>query len=275
MFLTGAGGGIGRLMATRLGHMGCKLSLSDINAAAIEETKQLLVNAGIPEGNIMVSQCDVSKKQSISETAAKARAAFGPVTILINNAGIVSGKTTLELSDAMISRTMDVNTVSHLYTIKEFLPEMIANKKGHIVSIASMAGLAGIPGLVDYCASKSGAVSIDEALRLELKKNGHYGYIKTTCICPYFIDTGMFEGVSSVFPMYLLTPEEVVERIINAIQQEEAAVTIPWRGNIAYLARLLPTSTYDKLGQVLGVSSSMDDFKGKGDIASRIPGLKK
>ena len=196
----------------------------------------------------MVSQCDVSKSQSISETAAKAREAFGAVTLLINNAGIVSGKTTLELTNSMISRTMDVNTVSHLYTIKEFLPEMIAKKKGHIVSIASMAGLAGLPGLADYCASKSGAVSIDEALRLELKKNGHYGYIKTTCICPYFIDTGMFDGVQSVFPMYLLKPEEVVERIINAIQQEEAQVTIPWRGNIAYLTRLLPTSCYDKLG---------------------------
>ena len=69
---------------------------------------------------------------------------------------------------------MDVNTISHLYTIKEFLPEMIANKKGHIVSIASMAGLWGSPALTDYSASKFGAVAIDEALRLELKKNGHY-----------------------------------------------------------------------------------------------------
>jgi len=56
---------------------------------------------------------------------------------------------------------MDVNTVSHLYTIKEFLPEMIAKKRGHIVSIASMAGLLSLPGLSDYCASKFGAVAID------------------------------------------------------------------------------------------------------------------
>lgn len=143
---------------------------------------------------------------------------FGAVTLLINNAGIVSGKTTLELTDSMIQRTMDVNTVSHLYTIKEFLPEMIAKKRGHIVSIASMAGLVSLPGLSDYCASKFGAVAIDEALRMELKKNGHYGYIKTTCICPYFISTGMFNGAKSAFPMYILTPEEVVTRIIYAIQ---------------------------------------------------------
>lgn len=165
---------------------------------------------------------DVSKRASIAECAQSAKATFGPVTILINNAGIVSGKTTLELTDAMIERTMHVNTISHLHTIREFLPDMIANKKGHIVSIASMAGLAGLAGLSDYCASKWGAIAIDESVRLELKKNGHYRYIKTTCICPYFIDTGMFEGAKKAFPMYILSPEETVTRIINAIRQEEA-----------------------------------------------------
>ena len=118
----------------------------------------------------------------------------------------------------MIERTLHVNTISHLHTIRDILPDMIANKKGHIVSIASMAGHAGIPALPDYCASKSGAVAIDESLRLELKKNGHYGYIKTTCICPYFINTGMFDGARSAFPMYILSPEETVKRIINGIR---------------------------------------------------------
>ena len=94
---------------------------------------------------------------------------------------------------------------------------MIKHKRGHIVSIASMAGHVGLPGLSDYCGSKSGAVAIDEAVRLELKKTGDYKYVKTTCICPYFIDTGMFEGAKKAFPMYILTPEETVKRIIDAI----------------------------------------------------------
>ena len=194
VFLTGAGSGIGRLMAIKLGQQGCKLSLSDINMAGIEETKSILLKNGVPIENICIFICDVSLKQSITDAASIARAAFGTVTMLINNAGIVSGKTTLELTEPMVKKTFDVNTISHLWTIKEFLPEMIAKKKGHIVSIASMAGLVSMPMLGDYCASKFGAVAIDEAVRLELKKNGHYGYIKTTCICPYFINTGMFDG---------------------------------------------------------------------------------
>lgn len=255
VFLTGAGSGIGRLMAIKLGLMGAKLSLSDINFSGVEETKQHMIKAGVPAENICIFQCDVSKREAITEAGAKARQAFGAVTLLINNAGIVSGKQTLELTEPMIKRTFDVNTISHLYTIKEFLPEMIEKKRGHIVSIASMAGMVSQSGLSDYSASKFGAVAIDEALRMELKKSGHYAYIKTTCICPYFIDTGMFAGAKTAFPMYILSPEEVVTRVINAIQQEESFVCIPWRGNIVLLMRLLPTSLVDSLGSLLGVTS--------------------
>ena len=173
----------------------------------------------------------------------------------------------------MIERTMHVNTISHLHTIREFLPGMISGKRGHIVTIASMAGLSTQPGLSDYNASKWGAVAIDEAVRLELNQNGHSSYVKTTCICPYFISTGMFEGAKNAFPMYMLTPIEVVTRIIGAIQQEEAMVIVPWRGQIVLWAKLLPTSFSDKLGKAIGVQSLMSDFKGKGDMDKRIPGL--
>lgn len=273
VFLTGAGSGIGRLMAKRLGKMGSKLSISDINLPGVEETKNILVKEGVPAANIHVMHLDVTKRASISEAAQSAKATFGTVTMLINNAGIVSGKSTLELTDAMIERTMAVNTTSHLHTIREFLPDMIANKKGHIVSIASMAGLAGIPALPDYCASKWGAIAIDESIRTELKKQGHYGYIKTTCICPYFINTGMFEGAKKAFPMYILDQDEVTDRIINAIRQEEASVVVPYRGNIVFLVKLLPTSVVDKISSILGISAAMDDFKGRGAMTNRIPGL--
>mgnify|MGYP002633006807 CR=1 FL=1 len=149
---------------------------------------------GISAAQINIFHCDVSTKASITKGAIAARAVHGPVSMLINNAGIVSGKTTTELSDEMIEKTMQVNTISHLHTIREFLPEFISNKRGHIVTIASMAGMAGVPGLSDYCASKSGAVSIDETVRLELQAKKLNGFIKTTCICPYLIDTGMFDG---------------------------------------------------------------------------------
>ena len=117
----------------------------------------------------------------------------------------------------MIERTFAVNTLSHFYTVKEFLPAMIEKKRGHIVNIVSMAAFCGIPYLSDYTASKAGAFMANESLRLELDKDGHSGYIKTTCICPYFINTGMFDGAQSAFPFKILQPKPVVDRIMAAV----------------------------------------------------------
>lgn len=81
-------------------------------------------------------------------------------------------------------------------TLKAFLPDMMANNYGHIVTVASMAGHVGCPQLVDYVSSKHAAVGTHRALAAELFVNGKTG-IKTTCICPFFINTGMFAGVTT------------------------------------------------------------------------------
>ena len=135
----------------------------------------------------------------------------------MNNAGVVSAKTCLELSDQMIERTFAVNTYAHFYTIKEFLPGMIEKKRGHLVNVASTAAFAGVPLMSDYTASKAAAFMLDESIRHEMNKAGHSSYIKTTCICPYIIDTGMFEGMAKTFPLQVLDPEAVVDRIIAGV----------------------------------------------------------
>jgi len=80
-----------------------------------------------------------------------------------------------------------------LQTLKSFLPAMLARNSGHVVNIASIAGWMGVCGLLDYCASKYAAVGLDESLRMELAAMGKTG-VRTTVVCPYFINTGMFEG---------------------------------------------------------------------------------
>mmetsp|Transcript_53528 Transcript_53528/g.81215 ORF Transcript_53528/g.81215 Transcript_53528/m.81215 type:complete len:96 (-) Transcript_53528:154-441(-) len=94
---------------------------------------------------------------------------------------------------------------------------MLKKNKGHIVTIASIAGHAGVQGLADYCASKFGAVGFDESLRHELRFQK--SKVKTTCINPYYINTGMFDGVKSKFPIILpiLGESYTSQRIINAI----------------------------------------------------------
>jgi all-trans-retinol dehydrogenase (NAD+) len=208
---------------------------------------------------------------SIKEGAETARAAFGDVTILINNAGVVTGKNTLDLTEAEIDRTMQVNCISHLHTIREFLPGMKSQKRGHIVTIASMVGLVAAPAVSDYCASKFGAVGLDETMRFELRNQGLHSFIKTTCIMPYIIDTGMFDGATTAFPFYRLQPDEVAKRVVDAIGQEEATVVIPWRGNVAYITHLFPIEMNDFTSNLLGANDAMDTFTGRKD--KRMPGL--
>jgi all-trans-retinol dehydrogenase (NAD+) len=93
---------------------------------------------------------------------------------------------------------MEVNTIGIMHAVREFCPAMLRKNKGHVVTISSMSGYVSPPGLSEYSGSKAAATAIDESLRLEFKKLGKN--VKTTCICPYFINTGMFEGAKSTFP---------------------------------------------------------------------------
>ena len=91
---------------------------------------------------------------------------FGkPCSLLINNAGIVGGKPLMEEPDAKIRLTFNVNALAHFWTVKAFLPAMLEQDFGHVVTIASAAGMCGVPNLTDYCASKWAAMGFDEALR--------------------------------------------------------------------------------------------------------------
>lgn len=161
-----------------------------------------------------------------------------------------------------MKKTLEVNTLAHLYTIREFLPDMIKLNKGHVVTISSMAGTMALPGIADYSASKFGAFAIDEALRLEMKKNKKN--IKTTCICPYYINTGMFEGVKNSWHTPILDQKWVVWRILTAVRQEEPVVLMPWSGNLTFIFRgILPTWLGDGISSLLGYTTSMDSFKGR------------
>lgn len=126
---------------------------------------------------------------------------------------------------------------SDLQTVQAFLPWMLENNYGYIVSIASVMAFGGAVGLTDYCASKAAAVSFAETLRLELKAANKNG-ITVTCVCPYHMSTGMFAGVKTMLPFLLRTlkPEEVAERTLHGVADRQFLVVIP---RIFYLLLLL------------------------------------
>jgi len=260
ILITGAASGIGRSLAEALAAEGARMILWDCNGSALESVEKALNERGLSVAGYL---CDVSSSASVRETAKRVIAEHGPIDVLINNAGVVSGRPLLNLSDEQIKRTFEVNALAPIWTTRAFLPTMIARGRGHIVTIASAAGLIGVPKLTDYAASKFAAVGFDDALRAELRHQGHRE-IRTTVVCPYFIATGMFEGATAATPLLpMLTPDYVTRRIIRAIRRGRRRLLLPRSVGLVFLARLFPTPVLDWFARTLGVSRSMDGFRGR------------
>lgn len=256
ILITGAASGLGRLMALEMGAFGGNMVLLDIDHDGLQAVKNEMVGKNI---SVTTYVCDLSDRQQIYETTSQ----IDRVDILINNAGIVTGKYLLDTPDAMIEKTFQVNTLAHFWLVKSFLPGMLERNSGHIVSIASAGGLAASPKLTDYSSSKFAAIGFDESLRLELRKKG--SLVKTTIVCPFYVNTGMFSGVKTRFNFLLpiLKEEYVVKRIVKAIAKGKRRLIMPRFIYTIFPLRLLPVAMQDSILDFLGINKSMDDFLGR------------
>lgn len=260
--VTGGASGIGRLVALRLAALGGRVTVWDLRPDALAAVVAELEKAGREPARGFT--CDVSRREEVYRVAAETAAAAGPVDILVNNAGVVSGRPLLEIPDEQIERTFAVNTLALFWTTKAFLPAMIERGRGHLVTIASASSLIGVARLSDYAASKWAAMGFDESLRAELRKTAPA--LRTTVVCPYYIDTGMFRGVRTRFPRLLpiLREDDVAERIVRAIQRDQRRVILPPIVRLLPLLRMLPVGAFDRIATFLGVNASMDEFVGRG-----------
>jgi all-trans-retinol dehydrogenase (NAD+) len=252
ILVTGGAQGIGRGLVLRCADMGATISVLDVDEGGARDHA-----AG--------HACAVGDRGLVAAVAERVLADAGPVDVLVNNAGVVSGRELLDLSDEQIERTFGVNTLALFWTTRAFLPGMLARGSGHVVTVASAAGLIGTPRQTDYAASKHAAVGFAEALRMELGATAPG--VKTTLVCPYYIDTGMFAGVTTRFSALLpiLQPDEVVERILDAVQRDRELLVLPPVVRVVAPARLLPVWAFDLTARVLGLTKSMDEFRGHGD----------
>lgn len=130
IYLTGAGSGLGRGMTLKFAARGANLTISDINEEGLNETKQMVKALTGRDNNIFTIKLDVSNRIAIKDSAEAARAKFGNVNILINNAGIVQGKEIMELDEKMAHLSFVVNLECHLWLIREFLPAMVEKNEG-------------------------------------------------------------------------------------------------------------------------------------------------
>lgn len=256
VLITGGASGIGKIMGRIALEKGAELIIWDINQSAIDAVMQEFSALG----KIHSFKVDVSNPEEIVAAAENVRSNIGNVDVLINNAGIVVGKYFDEHSYSDIKRTMDINAIAPMLIAKEFLPGMKEQNSGHICNIASSAGLISNPKMSVYASSKWAAVGWSDSLRLEMNQQNLN--IGVTTVTPYYINTGMFDGVKSIIP--ILKPEKTAQKIIRGIERNRIFVSMPWNVQFVRFGQgIMPVRVFDWLiGGVFGIYKTMEHFQG-------------
>ena len=251
VLITGGTRGIGRLLAAGAVERGAEVTVWARNNELGAQVADELGVRFIP--------VDVSDAGAVAEAARET----GPIDVLVNNAGVIAGKSFVDLTEDDIRRTYEINALAPYWTTRAFLPGMIERNRGLVVNLASAAGLIGTTRMSDYSATKHAMVGFTEALRAELR--AQRSAVRTLVVCPFYISTGMFDGVQTRFPWLLpiLKPEGVATRTLDAIERGAAKLVLPWSVNLLPVARVLPVPVFDGVVDLLGVNHTMDRFTGR------------
>ncbi|GAB1600137.1 epidermal retinol dehydrogenase 2-like isoform X1 [Argonauta hians] len=261
VLVTGSANGIGRALALSFAQRGSILVLWDIDETGNEDTAEMVRKVG---AKAYPYYCDLSQRKDIYRISRKVQKEVGDVTILVNNAGVVIGKSFLECPDEEIENSFQVNTLAYFWTIKAFLPKMMEKNHGHIVNMSSSLGLTGINKLTDYCSTKFAVVGFNEVLTYELKHDKCDG-VKTTLICPQCVKTRMFEGCKLRFPSVcpFLELDYVVDKSMKAILTNQYMLCLPRLVYFqAVFKAMLPTEAWIAACKFLGTMTFMDSYIG-------------
>ncbi|GFZ42843.1 hypothetical protein JCM24511_00561 [Saitozyma sp. JCM 24511] len=277
VLITGGGSGIGALLAETLAMRNVSVVVLTKDPPKYETQNE----------NIYTYTCDVSDYAQVQAAASKIREEVGDPTIIVNNAGVVKGKLLLDLTEDDVKDTFGANTLAHFWTLKTFLPAMLARGSGHVVTMSSVLGVVGCAQMTDYCASKAALVNLHQSLRFELDNRYHTPGIRTTLLLPSFTRTSLFSlaalpgsrpGLLGAIWSFLapeLQPHVVVKAVIDALDAGESRVCrLPWYTHAArgmgVGVGVVPKWMADLLQRLAGADHAMSAYGPKPDAGERL-----
>lgn len=236
--VTGGSRGIGAAIARRLAADGCNVVIAyrgegDKASAVAEECRALGVEA-------ITVQADISREEDCRQLAQAARAAFGPIGILVNNAGLTRDGLAMRMSLQHFSEVLDANLTGTFLMCRAVLPDMVKARQGRIINLASVAGIYGNAGQVNYAASKAGVIGLTRSLAKEVASR----QITVNAVAPGFIETDMTRVLNG----------QVRENVLKAIGLGRFGQPEDIAGVVSFLAS--PAAAYIT-GQVLEVSGGL------------------
>ena len=238
--ITGSTRGIGKAIAIKYASLGCNIVINyrsekdEVNARELsDEIGKLGVDTLIVKANIG----DFEEAKNLVE---KAKEKFGKVDILVNNAGITKDNLILRMNESDFDDVINVNLKGSFNCLKAVTPIMLKQKRGKIINMASVVGVIGNPGQVNYCASKAGVIGMTKSLAKELGGKN----INVNAIAPGFIDTDMTRVLS----------EDQKKNILSQVPLKRLGLV----SDIANVAAFLASEDSDYItGQVIHVDGGM------------------
>ncbi len=246
--ITGAASGIGLATARAFFQRGARVHLADINPGVHQA-------AGNIHGSVSSHEVDVTYFESVTRLAESILSTENRVDILMNSAGICRPKPAAELTMDDWRAHLDINLMGVIHGIQAFMPTMIEHNSGHIINMASMAGLLPVPTVAPYCASKFAVVGLSESMAADLAPYG----IKVTVICPGAVDTPLLSRaaqdlsqepgsmVPRLFERLSLSPQKQAEEIIRAVEKGKVIHTNPGLMYPMLFVQRTSREVYDRL----------------------------
>jgi NAD(P)-dependent dehydrogenase (short-subunit alcohol dehydrogenase family) len=257
--VTGGSRGLGLALAREVAAQGAGVAICGRDAGSLERARHSLAQIS---SDVLAVTCDIAQPASVSQLLEQVHQRFGPVDVLVNNAGVIEVGPAETMSVADYEEAMATNFWGMLYPTLAVLPEMRERKAGRIVNITSIGGKLGIPHLLPYSASKFAAVGFSQGLRAEVAADG----IKVVTVCPGLMRTGsprnaIFRGrhrseyawfsISDALPGLSINAEGAARRIVAACRRGDAEVLFPIPARVAAVVNAVaPGLTADALSLV-------------------------
>ena len=226
--VTGGGRGIGASIVRSLVSRGARVSMLGRTAATLEALAAELRSSG---AQAFCTTADVSKRESVDAAFAAARTLFGPVEILVNNAGQAVSAPITKRDDALWDRLLAINLSGTYFSMQAALPDMLQGGFGRIINIASTAGLTGYPYVAAYCAAKHGVIGLTRAVAREVATRN----ITVNAVCPGYTDTDLVrEAAAKISAVTGRKLEDALQAMTKSnpqgrlIQPDEVANAVAW-----------------------------------------------
>jgi short-subunit dehydrogenase len=244
--ITGGARGIGYAIAKALLARGARVVIGDRDVDALESAVAGLAPLGPVSGHPL----DVADRASFSLFLDKARAeGGGRIDVLINNAGVMPVGPFLDQSEGAIRSAIEVNFYGVLNGSQLVLPDMVARRAGHIVNIASMAGMVAVPGQVVYAGTKFAVVGLSIAMADEFAPQG----VEVTAVLPTFTNTELIAGTKATGAQKPVQPEDIAAAVVKVLDKPKTLVSVPSALRfIGALTGLLPTRGRRALNRAMG-----------------------